>query len=228
MDVKFFDSLFEGDSANGVKLCMGLTSGDFWARSSGCQNIYRGQTPHAIDFENIITVNDPSERSIVVPTVIEHQAQTKYYYVLRRANICGNEEKSFNAAVKVVFDGEGEVIEPGCNKVFSITAEQIAGGKLRLLWHYNPIGQEQACSAFKIYFDSDTGQVDYNDAIATIQYTGSRYYNYQTNALDPGRYLFAIRTVNANGNENSSTVLIAIEIINSQPESVDEVWVHSF
>ena len=30
MDVKFFDSLYEGDSPNGVKLGMGLTGGDFW------------------------------------------------------------------------------------------------------------------------------------------------------------------------------------------------------
>ena len=35
MDTKFFDSLYEGDSANGFKLCMGLTGGDFWARASG-------------------------------------------------------------------------------------------------------------------------------------------------------------------------------------------------
>ena len=56
MDVKFFDSLFEGDSANGVKLCMGLTGGDFWPQIMGCQIIYRGNSIEDIDFENVLAV----------------------------------------------------------------------------------------------------------------------------------------------------------------------------
>jgi len=50
MDHAFFNSLFEGDSSNGRKLCMGLTGGDFWARITGCQNLYRGDTALEINY----------------------------------------------------------------------------------------------------------------------------------------------------------------------------------
>ena len=53
MDAKFFDSLFDGDSPNGIKLCMGITGGDFWAREAGCQNLYRGASIDVIDFDTV-------------------------------------------------------------------------------------------------------------------------------------------------------------------------------
>jgi len=74
MDAKFFDSLYEGDSANGVKLGMGLTGGDFWPRVGGCQNLYRGQDGSTIDFENILAVTEIEEESITVPGFAGHQA----------------------------------------------------------------------------------------------------------------------------------------------------------
>ncbi len=50
MEAKFFSGLFEGDCVNGIKLGMGLTSGDFWPRVNGCLDLYRGESAYDIDF----------------------------------------------------------------------------------------------------------------------------------------------------------------------------------
>jgi len=42
MEAKFFDSLNGGDSAKGIKLCMGITDGDFWTRTEGAAVLYKG------------------------------------------------------------------------------------------------------------------------------------------------------------------------------------------
>ena len=80
MDVKFFDSLSEGDSANGVKLCKGLTSGDFWAQIAGCQIIYRGQNVEDADFENILAVTLVGNTQISLPDFLEHLKSLPPYH----------------------------------------------------------------------------------------------------------------------------------------------------
>ena len=81
MDAKFFDSLYEGDSANGVKLCLGLTGGDFWAQVAGCQNLYRGPNAETIDFDTLLMVAGIDDKSLTVPIFTGHEADRSYVYV---------------------------------------------------------------------------------------------------------------------------------------------------
>lgn len=212
MDAKFFDSLYEGDSANGVKLCLGLTGGDFWARISGCQNLYRGPNAHDVDFDTLLMVAGINEESLTVPIFAGHEADRSYVYVLRRANICGYEEHTFAAAVKVSFDGQGNLIEPGCNDIFALTARQIAGPKVRLVWYYFPIGQRSEPVSFNIYWDSGTGQIDYETELGSVDYAGPRYYGFDTGVLGEDSYKFCVRGLMENGEENDDLGTVRIQI----------------
>jgi hypothetical protein len=221
MDAKFFDSLYEGDSANGVKLGMGLTGGDFWARIGGCQNLYRGESANTIDFDTILATGDTNEDSITVPDFINHQAGGSYVYVLRRANICGYEEHTFAAAVKVSLDGQGNLIWPACNDVFALTARQIAGPKVWLLWLYYPIGQGAAPERFNIYWGSGTGEIDYGSALGSVDYIGPRYYGFETGVVSEDCYKFCVRGVMKDGQENEHLGTIRIQIRDLAPQSVE-------
>ncbi|MHC5059704.1 MAG: hypothetical protein ACYTFK_01275 [Planctomycetota bacterium] len=214
MDAKFFDSLYEGDSANGVKLGMGLTGGDFWARISGCQNLYRGADENAVDFETVLATGDVDEGSVVVPDFAQHNASSSYLYVLRRVNICGNEEQTFAAAVKVTFDGQGDLAESGCNDAFALTATQAGGPKALLLWYYCPVAQSAGPAKFNIYWDSGTGLIDYETALGSVDYVGRRYYSFETAALSGGSYRFCVRAVTKDGLENDGLGTVAIQIRN--------------
>ena len=220
MDAKFFDSLFEGDSANGVKLGMGLTGGDFWARVGGCQNLYRGENACNIDFNTILIVTEAGEELIAVPATVEHESGSSYIYVARRANGCGDEERTFCAAVKVAFDDEGNLIESGCNDIFALTARQIAGPRIRLLWYYFPIGQGAEPISFNIYWDSGTGQIDYETALGSVDYAGPRYYGFETVVLDEDSYTFCVRAVSKDGQENEDLGTVGIQIRSEGPQDV--------
>ncbi len=221
MDAKFFDSLYEGDSANGVKLGMGLTGGDFWARLGGCQNLYRGPNAETIDFDTILATRDIEEDSITVPGFTGHQVLSSYVYVLRRTNICGYEERTFRAALKVRFDGQGNLIEPGCNDVFTLTARQVAGPRIRLLWYYFPIGQADECDSFNIYWDSGTGQINYETALGSVDYAGPRYYGFETGVLSEDKYQFCVRSVMKDGQENEHLGKVQIQIRDLAPQGVE-------
>ena len=221
MDAKFFDSLFGGDSANGVKLCLGLTGGYFWSRLAGCQNLYRGVSGYDIDFDTILTAGDIDETSIIVPSFAGHQAGRSYVYVLRRTNGCGDEERTFGAAVRLKFDASGDIVEPACNDVFSLTAEQIEGPKVQLVWYYCPLGEGATCNSFNIYWDSGTGQIDYETVLCSVGYAGPRYYGFETGVLSEGKYQFCVRGVMKDGQENEHLDKVQIQIRDALPAAVE-------
>lgn len=227
MDAKFFDSLFEGDSANGVKLCLGLTGGDFWARLAGCQNLYRGVSGYDIDFDAILVSRDIDEASITIPSFAGHQADSSYVYVLRRTNGCGDEEWTFRAAVRLKFDENGDIVEPACNDVFSLTAEQIEGPKVRLVWYYCPLSEGAACVSFNIYWDNGSGEIDYVNKLAAIDYAGSRYYSFETDVLSEERYQFCIRAESASAQENEHLGTVQIQIRDTLQQGVEMLEAHA-
>ncbi|GAF84803.1 unnamed protein product, partial [marine sediment metagenome] len=141
MESKFFDSLYEGDSPNGVKLGMGLTCGDFWPRVAGCSVLYRGSSMEVIDFVNLLAVAEAETSEISPPSYVPHNSGSIYFYIIRRVNNCGYEEHTLAAAVKVSIDASGELAEPQPNNVFETRAEQVDGNKIRLVWYYCPIEQ---------------------------------------------------------------------------------------
>lgn len=221
MDAKFLDSLYEGDSPNGVKLGMGLTGGDFWPRIVGCQMLYRGSSMERMDFANLLAVAEAEASEISPPSYLPHNSDLTCFYVIRRANNCGYEEHTLAAAVKVSIDADGELAEPWPNNVFETRAEQVDGNKIRLVWYYCPVEQQSPPACFKVYYDTGTGQIDYENPIATISYAGRRFYSYQSDALDAGKYLFAIRAEDAGGMENASLAQIRIQLDSMSPGTIN-------
>jgi len=221
MDAKFFDSLYEGDSPNGAKLGMGLTGGDFWPRIAGCSLLYRGTAMSLIDFTNILAVSEAEASEISPSSYVPHNNGSIYFYVLRRANNCGYEEHTLAAAVKVSIDDSGELAEPQPNSVFETGAEQVDGSKIQLVWYYCPIEQQSPPACFNVYYDSGTGQIDYENPIATISYVGRMFYIYKSDPLDTGKYLFAIRVEDSAGMENASLARIKVELNTASPSAIN-------
>lgn len=217
MEAKFFNSLFGGDSASGLKLCMGLTEGDFWARPAGLQVLYRGQSDSNIDFERIIAASDLDNDTF---EILAGQPLSRSIYVVRRINCCGIEEKTLSAATKVEFDGQGNLVERSCNKVFMVTAEQIEGSKVLLKWFYQPIHQIKKINGFKIYGDNGTGQINYQNQIGSINYLGRKFYQFVTNALSNDSYKFCIRTVAGDASDDGFAGQVTIQLGRQKPDNV--------
>jgi hypothetical protein len=215
MNTKFFDSLFGGDSANGTKLCMGLTEGDFWSRPAGAQFLYRGQNCGDIDFRQIITTSNIDSD---VFEVSSGQPLSQWLYVARRVNCCGVEDKTLCTAVVVEFDSSGNLVERSCNKVFMVDAEQISGNKVRLSWFYQPIHQMKKMRRFKIYCDNSTGIIDYQNPIGRLNYAGRKFYEFISNELTGDVYKFCIRAVA--DTDDSFAGQINIQINRQKPDNI--------
>ncbi len=217
MEAKFFDSLYSGDSVRGLKLCMSLTEGDFWARPVGLQVLYQEQDGSDIDFDRIIAVSNSDEDTF---EVLAGQPLSRSFYVVRRINCCGVEEKTLSAAVKVEFDGQGNLVERSCNKVFMVTAEQTGGSRILLKWFYQPIHQAKRISRFKICYDNGTGQIDYQNPIGSVNYIGRKFYQFVTNELTGDSYKFCIRAVAEDDSDDGSAGQIIIQLNKQRPDSV--------
>lgn len=214
-------ALFAGMTANAFKLGTTLTLGWFWVRVAGCSVLYRGCSMEQVDFENILSVAEVDAAEVSVPSYVQHNNDTSYFYVVRRSNGCGIEEYTLNAAVRVSIDVDGELAESQPSKVCEIKWRQVDGNKIQIIWYYCPIEQQSAPAYFKVYYDAGTGQIDYENSIAAICYTGHRFYNYQSDTLGAGEYLFAIRAVDSAGTENCSLARIKVQLNTMGPDVVD-------
>ncbi len=215
------NALFSGMTSNAFKLGTVLTLGWLWVRVAGCSVLYRGSSMERIDFENILTVAGPQAGLISPPSYVKHNNDTGYYYVLRRSNVCGDEEHTLAAAVKVSIDADGELAKPQPNSICEIKAQQVDGNKVQLTWYYCPIEQQSAAVHFKVYYDAGTGQINYENPLATIHYAGERFYSYQSELLNAGEYWFAVRAEDAAGTENCSLAQIKIQLDTTKPDAID-------
>ena len=212
--------LFNCVSANAFKLGTALTAGWFWVRVSGCSALYRGAGIEEVDFTNILAVTEQDAREIRPPSYLLHNSNSTYFYVVRRFNNCGYRECNLSAAVEVSIDAGGELAKPHPNNIFCSKIEQMDGNKIRLVWFYCTLEQKSKPERFKIYWDGRTGQIDYENPIATIIYRGRKYYDYETIAPEAGRYLFAIRAEDAHGVENRSLAQSSIDLHTNSPGSI--------
>jgi hypothetical protein len=206
------DALFNGMNSHAFKLGTVLSMGWFWVRSGGCSVLYRGVSMDEIDFANILTVSEPDDCEISPPGYIVHSSCATYFYIIRRFNSCGYQENTLAAAVKLSIDSNGELAEPKPNKVFDSIYRPVDSDKIQLTWFYCPLKQESPPVSFNIYYDNRTGQIDYQNPVATIGYTGRKFYSFQSNTLEAGEYLFVIRAADATGIENSTLARLKIQL----------------
>ncbi len=215
------EALFNGMTANAFKLGTTLSLGWFWIRVAGCSVLYRGSSMGEIDFVNILAVSEQDAREISPPSYISHNSGSTYFYVVRRFNNCGYQECTLAASVKVSIESNGELAEPQPNKVFDLGAELVDGNKIQLVWYYCPLEQKSQPMCFNVYYDGRTGQINYENPLAMIGYKGRKFYSYQCGALEAGRYLFAIRTKDVSGIENSSLARLRIQFVPTNPDAID-------
>ena len=183
--------------------------------------LYRGSNINTIGFDNILVVTNIEDAQISVPSYLLHNSNSTYFYVVRRSNNCGKQEHTLSAFVKVSIDANGDLVKPQPNGIFEATAKQVADYKVQLVWFYCSLGQKSAPIRFNIYYDSGTGVVDYENKLAAIAYTGRKFYSYESDTLDVGTYLFAIRAEDAEGTENSSLAKLKIQVDITSPDVID-------
>jgi hypothetical protein len=215
------EALFNGMTANAFKLGTTLSLGWFWVRVAGCSVLYRGSSMGEIDFVNILAVAEQDACEISPPSYISHNSGSTYFYVVRRFNNCGYQECTLAASVKVSIESNGELAEPQPNKVFDLGAELVDGNKIQLVWYYCPLEQKSQPMCFNVYYDGRTGQINYENPLAMIGYKGRKFYTCQCGALEAGRYLFAIRTEDVSGIENSSLARLRIQFVPTNPDAID-------
>lgn len=214
------EALFAGMTSNAFKLGTVLTCGWFWPRVDGCSVLYRGDSMATIDFGNILVVAEVAASEISPPNYVQHNSNSTYFYVIRRANGCGDEEHTLSGSVKVSIDADGALAEPQPNNIFAIRVEQVNGNEIKLVWYYCPIEQKEEPASFQIYYDAGIGQIEYENPIATIPYEGRKFYSYRSDPLGADRYLFCISAEGANGQEGGS-VQISIQLDSDSPVGVD-------
>jgi len=214
------DALFNGMTANALKLGTTLTLGWFWVRVAGCSALYRGPCMEEIDFESILAIAGRDALEIIPPTYLPHNDLSTYFYVVRRFNRCGYQELTLGSAAKVSLDAQGEPARTKPNNIFALSAEQTGSNKIRLTWLYCPLEQESLPACFNIYCDNRTGQIDYENPINSVSYKGQRSYSYQSGPLQAGRYLFAVRAQDQAGSESVSADCLASEISDAAPDAI--------
>ncbi|MFZ2148721.1 MAG: LamG domain-containing protein [Sedimentisphaerales bacterium] len=215
------EALFNGMTANAYKLGTTLSLGWFWVRVAGCSVLYRGSDMDEIDFVNILAVAEQDACDISPPSYIPHNCSSAYFYVIRRFNNCGYQERTLAASVKVSIESNGNLAEPQPNNISGSKVEQVDGNKIQLVWFYCPLEQKSQPMCFNVYYDGRTGQIDYENPLASIGYKGRKFYGYKYGALEAGRYLFAIRTEDAGGIESSSLARLRIQFDTTNPNEID-------
>jgi hypothetical protein len=214
------ETLFAGQTANGFKLGTVLGLGWFWTKVGGCRIVYRGGSMGAIDFNNVLTVAEPDAGEIGLPDYLAHEPGQVYFYIVRSANRCGQIEQTLRAAVRVSIEASGGLEAARPNDIFEPAARQIRDGKIEIVWHYCPIEQESCPKELRVYCDEGTGEVDYQNPVTKLEYKGRRFYRYQSDQLEQGRYVFAMRAADAAGNERESMRQVSVEVSGGGVEAI--------
>ncbi len=214
------DSLFSGMTANAFKLGTILTQGWFWVRVSGCCVLYRGISIETVEVEIILAVGNYSACQIQPPNYVQHNYCSTYFYVIRRANSCGDLENTLNAAVKVRTDNNGDLCPLRPNNIFAAKAQVVGGARIRVTWYYCPLEQQFTPKCFKIYYDAGTGQIDYETPLSIIDYRGLAFYVWLSNTSDPGQYFFCVKAENSAGRQNLRSAIITAHISNEIPKPI--------
>ncbi len=217
MDARFFGGLFEGDSANGVKLGMGLTCGDFWPRPGGCLSLYRGRWWWEIDFGAIMAVEDADAKHIALRA--EHVAGETVYYALRSVNGCGEEDAGHGAMVRATFDAAGDLRDAVERDVIGLAVRRAAGTGVRLSWFYRPYHRRVGQWWFKVYCDGARGVMDFEAPGAAVVCAGAGIYSIVYEVSGLGRYRFCVRRESQAGEITGAAVFTEIQV--SAPVAAD-------
>ncbi len=174
-------------------------------------NIYSNGGSGFINYSTpIAVVNSPTvtwESDAIV-------AAGTYNYGVRAEDAGGKEEFNSDVTVTVkIKDTPIEEIPNLPNAPVGLTLTPVAGAKIQIDWLYDVTDQEVVPSVFSIYYDNNTGVMDYVTPLDTVLYsTGTvqgKYlaFTFTTGALGDGLdYEFGVRAKSAAGDEEENTV----------------------
>ena len=221
MDVKFFDSLFEGDSPNGVKLGMGITGGDFWPRPVDCHTLYRGQDGD-FNYEDICAVMSIADTQVSVPNQ-DLPAEAIWHFIRRQVSDCGLESPDSDPCI-VRIDHDGVMILNAPNPPTCLTAELLSAGRIKLRWRYNRIDQVIEPTGFYIYQDSGSG-FDLDTPTGTASYAGQNEFNWTSANLTNGQlYSFIVRSYKTNQGEDQNMRIVSARADAQGPPAIDDIY----
>jgi len=215
------ETLLNGMTSVALKLGTTLSLGWFWFRVTGCSALYRGPSLEQVDFNDLLTVAERHARQVSPPGYVPHNSDSAYTYVVRRFNERGYQEETLAASARISLDSGGKLQEPKPNKISILKAELIEGGRARLVWFYCPIDQESEPASFKVYYNSGTGQIDFDNELATIPYEGLKFYHYKSAPLGGAKYVFTVRAEDADGTEDGSSNRLNVELNAAKPNSIN-------
>ncbi len=213
-------ALYNGLTRAASKLGTALTGGLFWTRRTGCSALYRGPSRVDVDFDTILSVVDRDSQQIALPSYLSHEPDSRYCYVVRRFNGCGDLEQTSSAAVVVRIGADGELANAVPNEILDLHASQIAGNRVQLLWFYCHLDEQAAPKGFNVYWDSGAGQIDFDEPLAHVAYLGPKRHGYVSDSLTDGAYRFTVRAVGADQTESMSLSSVSCSIATSPPPTI--------
>lgn len=205
LDIEAFwlrEALLNGMTDTAVKLGTVLTRGWFWMRRTGCSAVYRSEYCNARGRNSAFKASSPvcvaavDANQVSLPAYLSHEAGSTYYYALRRFNTCGQQDRTTRGRVCVRIGSDSQIAAPYPNSNLEFrtsTLHTMKGHIACLEWFYCPLDQGATPRTFNIYWDGGTGQVDSANAIAVLPYAGRKFYRYESQPLENGKYLFAVR-----------------------------------
>jgi len=206
------EALLNGVTEAAMKLSTCLTQGWFWMRRSGCSVVYRGADLTDAAAGQIACVAPVDARQVSLPAYLPHEPNSTSFYLLRRFDSCGHQDRTTDAAVCVRIGSDGRLAPPAPNAPLSLRAAPTRGGRVELTWLYHPLDQAAAPQLFHVYGDAGAGEIDFAHPMATLPYEGLRLYSWQSLPLDAGRYLFAVRCESATGTASPVQALASCEV----------------
>lgn len=109
----------------------------------------------------------------------------------------------------IMIDENGDMVGMTPNSPSDLTAELLAGGKIRLHWRYSNYQQQIAPSSFRIYIDSGSG-FDFDNPNDEISYSYRSEFSWTSDILIHGqRYKFCVRSYRTDGGESQNTDFVS-------------------
>jgi len=204
-----WDPLHRGRTPAGIATGTLMTAGGGYPARAGVHLLYMsvGEAPSEADAWVVGACSptaDPANEIKNFPTYPLPPSSVCWFWV-RAVSPGGAEESSRVNAIRIKTDSNGDPVDPAPNRPTHLTATAIAGGRIRLTWQYDPVGEQAPVSQFSIYHDNGGGVIDLNTPLDT---TSARVY--VTDAYAHGTTVkFTVRSRSSGGVEETNRVNVS-------------------
>jgi hypothetical protein len=204
-----YDPIHRGWTPNGIANGTCATNGFAFPRIRGGYNLYR----RVVGEEQVTIVGAAGADSDTVRTFpwIEHGADTKFAYELRAIGGGGLENVEEDApSACVAFDEAGMWTGAIPAGPADLQVEPLAGGRFLLRWTHAELRGTAVPTAFRVYHNGGSGNVDYETVVAEIPFKrGRTYFSYESDAFaDGARVRWSVRAVAAGGADDGNTLAV--------------------